>query len=306
MKDIKPIDENLNKEISYSMIRYIKKRIKNNKNFLCTITGPTGSGKSWTALSIGELLDEEFNCDRVIFKARELMKLINEGNLKPGSVIVWDEAGIDLSNRNWQSVTNKMLNALLQTFRHKNFILFFTVPYNDFIDSSSKKLFHADFETQRINKTESVVVLKPKLLQYNSNMGKWYRKYLKVNQNNKMVKIRRWKVPKPSKKLIDAYEERKNIFTKNLNAGIDAQLYGLEAKDKRTISPIHMGVELACECGHVWTYTGSGKLAQCAAKCGKYVRIPISNNDKTVLLPRYKLNFDSSKKNVKINSTVAA
>jgi type I site-specific restriction endonuclease len=219
--------------IDYSLIRYIHKRIKNNKNFLCTITGPTGSGKSWTALSIGEQLDKDFNVTRVIFKARELMKLINDGNLKPGSVLIWDEAGIDLSNRNWQSVTNKMLNALLQTFRHKNFILFFTVPYSDFIDTASKKLFHADFETQRINKEDEVVVLKPKLLQYNSNYAKWYRKYLKISSHGKIVKIRRWKVPKPSEELIKEYEIKKNLFTKSLNKEIDKQLEELEPQQKK-------------------------------------------------------------------------
>src|SRR3972149_1221824 len=219
----------------YSLVRYIHRRIKNNKNFLATITGPTGSGKSWTALSMAQLLDPEFNADRVIFKARELMKLINDGTLHSGSVIVWDEAGIDLSNRNWQSVTNKMLNALLQTFRHKNFILFFTVPFHDFIDSSSKKLFHADFETQRINKNQEVVVIKPKLLQYNSNLAKWYRKYLKVSINGKIVKVKRWSVPKPSDELIKAYEERKNFFTKDLNKDIDKQLEELEPEQTNEI-----------------------------------------------------------------------
>jgi hypothetical protein len=248
---------------SYSMARYIQRRIKNNKNFLCTITGPTGSGKSWTALSIAEILDPEFTVDRVIFKARELMKLINEENLKPGSVIVWDEAGIDLSNRNWQSVTNKMLNALLQTFRHRNFILFFTVPYHDFIDSSSKKLFHGDFETQRINKILGEVILKPKLLQYNSNMGKWYRKYLKVQINKKVVKIKRWSVPKPSAELVKAYEEKKSKFTKDLNLDIDKNLEKLEAKESKEINK-QTGTELTClKCNYTWIYGGQARLVTC-------------------------------------------
>ena len=212
----------------YSLVRYIHRRIKNNKNFLATITGPTGSGKSWSALSMAQLLDPTFTADRVIFRARDLMKLITTGDLKAGSVIVWDEAGIDLSNRNWQSVTNKMLNALLQTFRHRNFVLFFTVPYHDFIDSASKKLFHADFETQRINKNQGVVIIKPKLLQYNSNLGKWYRKYLKVQMNGSVVKIKRWAVPKPTDELIKEYEIRKNMFTKDLNLDINKQLNDLE------------------------------------------------------------------------------
>ena len=256
----------------YSLVRYIHKRIRNNKNFLATITGPTGSGKSWSGLSMAELIDPTFTVDRVIFKARELMKLIREGNLKPGSVILWDEAGIDLSNRNWQSVTNKMLNALLQTFRHRNFILLFTVPFHDFIDSASRKLFHADFETQKINKNQQVVIIKPKLLQYNSNLCKWYRKYLKITENGHLVKIKRWAVPKPSDELIKAYEEKKTKFTSSLNDDIDNQLSKLEEKDKPKED---MSTNITCQhCAYAWAYKGQAHLVKCP-KCYRY-----SKNDK--------------------------
>jgi hypothetical protein len=218
----------------YSWIKYIKSRITRNKNFLATLTGQTGSGKSWTALSIGEMLDPEFTADRVIFRAKELMALINSGELKSGSVIVWDEAGIDLSNRNWQSLTNKLLNYLLQTFRHKNFILIFTVPYSDFIDSASKKLFHADFEAVGINRQKQTCSLKPKLLQYNPKLGKMYYHYLKViKAEGGTVKIKRWRVRKPSDELIAAYEAKKNAFTADLNAQIEGSLKRLVPDDIR-------------------------------------------------------------------------
>jgi hypothetical protein len=266
-------------EKDYSMIRYIHRRIKNNKNFLATITGPTGSGKSWSALSIAELLDPTFTADRIIFKGKDLMKLINYADLKPGSVIIWDEAGIDLSNRNWQSVTNKMLNALLQTFRNKNFILIFTVPFHDFIDSSSRKLFHADFETQRINKNQEKVIIKPKLLQYNSNLAKWYKKYLKVKIDYKIIKIKRWAVPKPSDKLIAEYEQRKNQYTKVLNAEIEKELGKLENKN---VAVDVKGIKLICPnpiCGYSWVYSGKATYIKCPncrkdAHFSRYNKLP--------------------------------
>jgi ABC-type lipoprotein export system ATPase subunit len=256
-------EEQIQEGMDYSLVRYIHRRINNNKNFLATITGPTGSGKSWSALSMAELIDPNFSVNNIIFKGRELMKLINEGELKAGSVIIWDEAGIDLSNRNWQSVTNKMLNALLQTFRHRNFILFFTVPYHDFIDSSSKKLFHADFETQKINKGEQKVIIKPKLLQYNSNLSKWYRKYLKVSLNGSLVKIRRWKVPKPSDELIKEYEIKRKMFTKNLNKDIDKQLLKLEGPEVFGESQ-PAGLDVTCpNCNNAWNYKGAASYINC-------------------------------------------
>jgi len=219
----------------FSWINYIHNRIKNNKNFLATLTGKTGSGKSWSALSMGEMLDKDFNIKRIIFKAEDLMDLINNGNLKRGSVIIWDEAGIDLSNRNWQSNINKMLNFLLQTFRHKNFILILTVPYQDFLDASSRKLFHADIETVSIDKREKRVIVKPKLLQYNPGMKKWYRKYLRVRKSEQRYKaIRRWGIPKPSDELIESYERKKNVFTKKLNNEIQQSIKAIrENKEKK-------------------------------------------------------------------------
>lgn len=218
----------------YSIVKYILYRIKKNKNFLVTLTGPTGSGKSWSALSMGELLDEEFNVDRVVFSGTELMKLINGGTLKSGSVIIWDEAGVNLSNRNWQSAINKMMNFLLQTFRHKNFILIFTVPYHDFVDASTRKLFHADFQTVSISRAKNTCRIKPKLMQYNANMKKWYYHYLKVvKPNDGMIKINRWDVPKPSKELVEQYEMKKNRFTKTLNFDIQKTMENIEKTDNR-------------------------------------------------------------------------
>lgn len=217
----------------YSWVKYIKQRINKNKNFITTLTGPTGSGKSWTALSIGEMLDKDFNIDRVVFSGTELMNLINSGNLKSGSVIVWDEAGVNLSNRNWQALTNKLINYLLQTFRHKNFVLIFTVPYTDFVDAATRKLFHADFQTVSVNETNKTCKIKPKMMQYNANLKKMYYHYLRMYTDEGITKIKRWNVPKPSDELIEAYEMKKNRFTKGLNKNIGMSLRQIEEKDGR-------------------------------------------------------------------------
>ena len=109
------------------------------------------SGKSYCALSMAKQLDKRFTMDNVVFTPEELMNLVESDKLKKGSVIVWDEAGVGISHRSWQSQTNKLINYLLQTFRHRNFILIFTSPHLDFIDASTRKLFHAQFQTKEID-----------------------------------------------------------------------------------------------------------------------------------------------------------
>ena len=145
IKEVKNSDE-------YYWVRYIKQRTRQNKNFLFIISGQTGSGKSWSGLSIGEMVNKDFDVGRVVFRGKELMVLINsKAPKKKGTFILWDEAGIDLSNRNWQANANRMINFLMQTFRHRCFVLCFTAPYSDFIDKSTRKLFHAEFRTISID-----------------------------------------------------------------------------------------------------------------------------------------------------------
>lgn len=214
-------------------ISYIKSRVlntKKNKNFLGFISGETGSGKSWSSLSIGEDCDPEFNVDRVVFSGFELMTLINSGKLKRGSAIVFEEVGVEMSNREWASVTNKMINYLIQTFRHQGFILIMNSPFMDFLDSATRKLFHAEMQTAGINLETQETRLKPLLIQYNSKKEKFYYKRLKVITKEGILPISVWNVPKPSSKLIEEYEVKKKAYTSKLNKNIMKELKIVEDK----------------------------------------------------------------------------
>lgn len=189
---------------------------------MAMVTGPTGSGKSWATLSLAEELNEDFNITRVVFSFKQLMEIVNDPQYKnkKGICIVFDEAGIDVNSKNFMSKINKSFNYLIQTFRHRNFILLFTAPYPDFVDSATRKMFHCHMETIKINKELKTTYLKPKLIQYNGNMKKYYYKYLIMRGK----KIKMIEIPKPSDELIKQYEEKKTIFTKDLNKSIEIDL----------------------------------------------------------------------------------
>jgi len=211
-------------------ITYIKQRIKRNKNFLGFISGQTGSGKSWTSLSICEQLDPKFNIDNIVFGGIELMNLINSGKLKSGSCICFEEVGVEMGNRNWASVTNKMLSYLMQTFRHKRFILIMNSPYMDYVDSAARKLFHAEMQTISINDKAKTCKIKPMCIQYNSRNGKTYYKFLRVVTEGSTRPLRFWNVKKASQNLIDSYELKKSEYTTNLNKRILSELKRFEKK----------------------------------------------------------------------------
>lgn len=216
---------------------YILQRVERNKNFIACITGQTGSGKSWTALKMGEALDPEFNILNVCFSPKEFMNLINgvTKKLKKGSVIVYDEVQVSMSHLEYQSIQAKMLNYVLQTFRHKNFILLMTSPHFYFINASVRKLFHSRMETMKIDQDNKQVILKPFLLQVNQHKGDVYRKYLRVSTERGVAPLKTIRVGKPSDELIKAYEDKKTAFTTDLNKNIAKDLERLEEKKKDKI-----------------------------------------------------------------------
>lgn len=230
-----------------SWVSYLKQRNTKKKNTLIFTGGQTGSGKSWANLSISCMVDPTFTSDRIVFWGRDLMKLVDEGNLKSGSVIMFDEASIDMDNRQWQSVTNKMVNYLLQTFRYKRIIVLFNSPFIDFMDAKTRKLFHAEFQVMGINHEKKYCSIKPLLLQYNSSKQKMYRKYLRVRTEEGYLPVKRWKVPQPSAKMIKEYEEKKEEFNKTLRKKIITELDKLEQqKEKKTY-------QVKClYCGYAW------------------------------------------------------
>lgn len=230
------IKESEEKKEAY-WIRYIHNRIARKKNFLVQISGPTGSGKSWSALSIALELDKNFGPDRIVFGLKGLMELINsEEKYKAGTVFVWDEFQIEAGSRNWQSLANKLLNSLLSTFRHRNFILIITAPYMDFIDSQSRKLLHAEFITRKIDFNKKVTVLKPQLLQYNSRNRKFYYKYLRISTDLGPTPVVSWSIHQPPKWLIEEYERMKTQFTTKLNKEIELQLTPQDKSNRKPLT----------------------------------------------------------------------
>lgn len=213
---------------------YILQRIQRNKNFIACITGPTGSGKSYTALRIAEVLDSDFNGANIVFTPSEFMRVVNgkTKKLRKGSVIVFDEIQVSMGHMDYQTIQAKMLNYVMQTFRHKNFILLVTSPHFAFINASARKLFHSRLETISINQKNKTVAVKPFLLQVNQDKGDIYRKYLRVAQGGSVAAVRVLNVGLPSLKLRRTYEAKKTEFTTKLNQSIEKDLIKLEGGEK--------------------------------------------------------------------------
>lgn len=217
-----------------SIIRYIGSRVlRNNKNFMCALTGQTGSGKSWAGVSIGEMYSKMFNIPfdpevHVIFSLKQLLELITRKDLDKliqfGSILVFDEPQIEANSRDWQGEVNKILNQLTSTFRNQRLIILFATPSLDFIDKQSRILFHGDFTVMGYDKNTKITSIKPRFLEYSKAKGDFYRKRLVVEyavpnkQVHEVTKLNKWHISAPSQQAIDNYEGKKKTFTDNLNA----------------------------------------------------------------------------------------
>jgi len=197
--------------------RWIAKEIRRrvleyNLNAIAVWVGPTGSGKSYSALRLAELVDPEFVLAHLAFSAENFLDLVNEPDLKPGSVIVWDEAGLGMPAREWQSVFNRSVGYVLQSFRFKRIALFMTVPDQAFIDAQARALFHYYFECVSIDRAFSRVIAKPFITEHSPRFGKDYMKYPRIRLPTGTVKMGSVAFELPSKELRDHYERKRKDY----------------------------------------------------------------------------------------------
>lgn len=223
-----PNDDRLN-----SVVRYIGNRVlRSNKNLLCAMVGSTGSGKSWSCLSIAEIYSKMFNITfnpkvHVISSLKELLLLVTSKDLDKkiqfGSVIVFDEPQIEANARSFQSEMNQAFAQLMSTFRNQRLVVLFATPYLEFLDKQSRLLFHMEIKVLGFDRNTGIAKLKPRFLEFNKKSNDFYRKRLIIQYKDKeksamnITKLNFWHIPKASKEVIDIYEGKKKKFTDDLN-----------------------------------------------------------------------------------------
>jgi len=241
---------------------YVIKHIKNqvhqkNRNFVGIIVGKVGTGKSYSAMRLAEELDDKFSIDKVFFNVEDLLRCVHENKMYPGEVLILDEAGVAISNRqHYMNKFNKSMAFLLQTWRHRNLVLFVTVPDIAFVDAGIRKLFDAILECRKVLKRERKVVADWKFIQVNPQSGKAYFHNIKGRDGVYTVKI-----SKPSVKLLHIYEKKKTEFTTKLYQTLE------EATDTKPKKESKVNDIRRCpECGNLGDYRRAKNRFECR-KC---------------------------------------
>ena len=211
------------------LLKYIKERVFNkNTNFMGIFVGKVGTGKSWSALRIAEQTDPTFNISRVFFSIKDLLDAVEKDNIKPTQAVIFDEAGIDASNRDsYMSMKNKAIAHLNQTWRYKRIICIWTVPDITNIDAGTRKSFDTIFETKEVYANAGYVKVTCKFMDVNHQSGKMYEKHARINNDIIMYKIH-----KPSVKLRHAYQKKKDKFARELYKKLKEKI---DPKEKKVI-----------------------------------------------------------------------
>jgi len=209
----------------------IRRRLRNNQNWVATICGETGAGKSYSALKIGEMIDSNFGAENVVFSAKEFLDSF-EGR-RAGSLVVFDE-GQEWSARRAMSKKNVEMNEIMIMLRFTRVNVLFTVPNIRQIDIGLRRLMHSYLFVKAVDRTNprspyrerSLVyiydVRNPRLPGGEERAGGvlYAHPYVPVVRpaGARAVKVGTMALPKPSQALLDAYERRKReVFQARLS-----------------------------------------------------------------------------------------
>jgi hypothetical protein len=227
---------------------WFKNRIAKNQNALIAITGPTGSSKTYDALTTAEnwykynFKEEEYSVENICFSlgaiAKRITSLHKENKLRKGELFILEEAGTNFGNLDFQNRLNKLFNYILQSFRSMNLIVLITLPVLTMLNKSARLLIHANFVTVSIDMKRQIAKVKPYFHQLNQHSGKSYWKYPRVKVGSKVVRLQRLQFRKPSQRLIDLYEVKKKNYVFELTESLANEA---ENDDREKMLKVAMG-----------------------------------------------------------------
>lgn len=190
----------------------------------------TGTGKSYTALKLAELIDKDFSIDKVVYYPSEFLSVMDkiEETGEPSQVVIVDEGEVTAPSSLWYSFTNKAIAYNLATFRYLRSMAIFVSPAFSWLDKKVRILTsHLGFcekYFKGFDEKEKKPVVKLRLYRVTTDMigEKIFFKKIRMfdRTRERVVSFRSFKVGLPSEDLIEAYEKKAIEFKRNLRKSL--------------------------------------------------------------------------------------
>jgi len=206
---------------------YIRHKLRCNSNVLIFIRGPTGSGKSWSALKLCEQIDSKFSdnpADRICFTPQDFLTRME--SLPRNGFLLWDEMGVFLGHRKWLSDKNQLVVEILQSFRFKAVNLVFTAPSDTYVDKVARELVHRIIELpERLHRDPPVTGTILKMYDFRGF------KYWSADAECPTVRF----FP-PTRGIIRAYEDMREEKLNEFYAGVHKKMDFINARELRELN----------------------------------------------------------------------
>lgn len=210
-----------------------------NSNFICMVLGLPGTGKSFYCLRFAEDIDPDFSCRNVFFTIPELLNAIENPsayNLKSGSVLILEEGGVNVGARDHQSLVNKLMSTIIQTFRYQQFVLLINTPVGSFLDVNFRRVSHGFVAIDYRSESQKLSFGRFSLMK---PLDLWKGVSIPVplivrNKEKGIEKnFRNFRCHLPSKKTIENYEGRSHIYKAGLASTAKKKINEHLNKDKQ-------------------------------------------------------------------------
>lgn len=240
------------------VVGMVRKRInQRDKNFMACFVGDTGSGKSSGALAFAERVDPTFaEACRVVFTPADFLRTIIE--MKKGQAVIFDEAGVGISSREWQKIQVKLVGFVAQLFRHKNLCVIFTVPSMGFVEKQTRSLSHAVIHFKFIDEVKKLAIAKWNVVVHNPITGWTDYDTLKVNNGNGDIIVDPIYFPQPSDKLWKKYLGMKERYASNFYEEALKEAEGDQKLDGKQLRKMNNQIKAGFACinyllrDHTW------------------------------------------------------
>ncbi len=156
----------------YAFFNTLKWRNTQNKNNITIMTGEVRSGKSYSAIKIGEILDPDFDVtEHLFFNPTEFFKYFKTATEK---TIIFDEGSEAFDRRTWYDIINRIMGSLVTRTGYQKNNLFITLPIISDLDVRIIRKIHFHLIALYYNMEKQMNVLKAHRMKTIFEIGKSY------------------------------------------------------------------------------------------------------------------------------------